>query len=62
MYKKYGMTTDKSQLIENIILQDLARMKQAADFVDNNDPSTFIEGYHYKEGSNPTDMFILALI
>ena len=52
-YKEYGMTTNKRQLIENIILQDLARMNQADEFVENNDPSKFIEGYHYKKGSNP---------
>ena len=52
-YKEYGMTTNKRQLIENIILQDLARMNQALEFIDENDPSKFIEGYHYKKGSNP---------
>ena len=55
-YSKYGMTTNKSQLIENIILQDLARMNQAIEFIEENDPSTFIEGYHYKKGSSPYAM------
>lgn len=50
-----GMDTDT--ILKGLILQDLARIKQAHTQIENakkkGDPSALKEGYHYKEGSNP---------
>ena len=54
---KLGIQTDTDTILKGLVLQDLARIKQAyiqiKDAMENQDPSTLKEGYHYKEGSNP---------
>jgi len=57
-YKKhFGVEATKTQLLEGIILQDLARFKQATDFIDENmaagTPGNLMEGYHYRKGTAP---------
>jgi hypothetical protein len=57
-YKKhFGVEATRTQLLEGIILQDLARFKQANDFIDENmaanTPGNLIEGYHYIKGTAP---------
>ena len=55
--KKFGITLDRKQIIEGLIIQDLARIDQANREIQNarktNDTSKLIEGYHYNKGSNP---------
>ena len=56
-YLKFGVSTNRKQLIENLILQDLARMDQANELIIEafkmSDPSILIEGYHYKNIADP---------
>ena len=59
-YKKFGVNATKKQLLEGLIIQDLARIKQAEDTVLDafkmSDPSNLIEGYHYLNISDPYNM------
>tara|TARA_Y100000593_G_scaffold45959_2_gene87334 strand:+ start:2784 stop:9104 length:6321 start_codon:yes stop_codon:yes gene_type:complete len=59
-YKKYGISSDRSQIITSIILQDLASIEQATNQVleaqEANDSSNLIKGYHFKNSSNPFAM------
>ena len=58
VYKNYGVTIDKRTILESIIIQDLARMNQATEEIDNaietNDYSQLVEGYHYFKGQDPS--------
>ena len=50
---KFGMQgINRREIIEGLIIQDLARMHQARELIRSKDTSKFIEGYHYKTGSN----------
>ena len=58
MYSKFGINASKADLIQSIIIQDLARIDQANDalmeaYIENN-ISSLIEGYHY---TNPADPY-----
>ena len=58
VYKNYGVTIDKRTILESIIIQDLARMNQAKqeinNAIDSNDYSQLVEGYHYFKGQDPS--------
>ena len=55
---EFGVNVTRKDIIEGLILQDLARIaraqQQIKDAIDNEDNSQLIEGYHYRKGSNPT--------
>jgi hypothetical protein len=55
--KKFNIALERKDIIEGLIIQDLARIAQANREIQNarktNDTSKLIEGYHYNEGSNP---------
>jgi hypothetical protein len=61
VYKNYGVTIDKRTILESIIIQDLARMNQAKqeinNAIDSNDYSQLVEGYHYFKGQDPSTGF-----
>ena len=56
--QKFGVNTDKRTILESIIIQDLARMNQAKqeinNAIDSNDYSQLVEGYHYFKGQDPS--------
>jgi len=58
MYSKFGINASKADLIQSIIIQDLARIDQANDAIleafRENNSSSLIEGYHY---TNPADPY-----
>ena len=49
---KFGITLSRQEIIEGLIIQDLTRINQARRLIRSKDESKFIEGYHYKPGSN----------
>ena len=55
--KQFGITLKNDEIIEALIIQDLARIDQAHKQIQQarteNNFSKLIEGYHYKEGSSP---------
>ena len=55
--KKFGITLNRKQIIEGLIIQDLARIDQANREIENaritDNTSKLMEGYHYKKGSSP---------
>ena len=55
--KKFGITLNRKQIIEGLIVQDLARIDQANREIEKarktEDTSKLMEGYHYKKGSSP---------
>ena len=48
----FGITLSRREIIEGLIIQDLARINQARELIRSKDESKFIEGYHYKKGSS----------
>ena len=56
-YTKYGVENSKTQLIENLIVQDLSRIYNAETLIDKaskeETPSILIEGYHYSSIAFP---------
>jgi len=55
--KQFGVNVTRKDILEGLILQDLARIakakEQIKDALDTGDTSQLIEGYHYKAGSAP---------
>ena len=53
---KFGVNISKKEIIEGLIIQDLARIDQANKAIEaarkTEDTSNLIEGYHYKAGSS----------
>ncbi len=48
----FGITLSRTEIIEGLIIQDLARIDQANKLLKTKDESKIIEGYHYKKGSD----------